>query len=221
MELHIIGRIESPFKEKFGIPRQSGLAESVESKIVFEKEYRNPDMLRGLEEFSHLWLIWGFSETENKWSPTVRPPRLGGNTRKGVFATRSPFRPNSLGMSSVRIVKIEPETPQGPVITIAGADLMDKSPIFDIKPYISTDCHPDAFCGFQEKTRDHILKVEYNSEILNILPEHLRAGTIEILQQDPRPSYHNSENRIYGLNLGGFEIKFTVSENTLYIKEII
>lgn len=221
MELHTIARIENPFKEKFGIPRQSGLAESIESKIIFEKEFRNPDILRGLEEFSHLWLIWGFSETEYKWNPTVRPPRLGGNTRKGVFATRSPFRPNPLGMSSVRILKIDYTTSQGPVIFVSGADLMDKSPIYDIKPYISTDCHPDAICGFQESTRNHILKVECSQSMLNIIPENLRNGLLEILKQDPRPSYHCDQNRVYGLSFGGFQIKFTVTENTLYVKNIL
>ncbi len=221
MELHTIAWIESPFKEKFGIPRQSGLTESIESKIIFEKEFRNPDMIRGLEEFSHLWLIWGFSKTEYQWSPTVRPPRLGGNTRKGVFATRSPFRPNPLGMSSVKILKINYTTSQGPVIWVSGADLMDKSPIYDIKPYISTDCHANAVCGFQENTRNHILKVECSQSVLNTIPENLRSGLLEILEQDPRPSYHNDQNRVYGLSFGGFEIKFTVAENTLYVKNIL
>ena len=215
-----IAYIHSPFKEKFGIPRQAGIAESIESKIVFEKEYRNEDMLRGLEGFSHIWLIWGFSENEG-WSATVRPPRLGGNERMGVFATRSPYRPNGMGLSSVRISEIDLNTSAGPVIYVTGADLLDGTPIYDIKPYISMDCHRDAAHGFQAGTIDYEIEVEFPEEELEKLPAHLRTGAVEILKQDPRPSYQNDENRIYGFAFGDNEIHFKVENNILKVINVI
>lgn len=220
MNISPIAYIDSPFKEKFGIPRQSGLAASVFSEIVFEEEYRNQDMVRGLEGFSHIWLIFGFSETQGKWSPTVRPPRLGGNKRMGVFATRSPFRPNGLGLSSVKIEEIRKEPGKGMVIVVSGADLLDKTPIYDIKPYISLDCHPDGSFGFQKDTADYRLELDYSEEVLDILPEELRSGLLELLQQDPRPSYQNDPDRVYAFNYSGYEIKFTVSSNTVFLKAI-
>ena len=214
-----IAYINSPFKEKFGIPRQSGIAESIESRIVFEKEYRNEDMLRGLEGFSHIWLIWGFSENQG-WSATVRPPRLGGNTRMGVFATRSPYRPNGMGLSSVRISEIDLNTSKGPVIYVTGADLLDGTPIYDIKPYISMDCHRDAAHGFQNSTIYYEIEVDFPEEELLKLPAHLRAGAIEILKQDPRPSYQNDQNRIYGFAFGENEIHFKVENNILRVIDV-
>ncbi|MGN0659161.1 MAG: tRNA (N6-threonylcarbamoyladenosine(37)-N6)-methyltransferase TrmO [Emergencia sp.] len=220
--LQQIAHIESPFTGKFGIPRQSGLAPSLESVIVFEEEFRNPDALRGLEGFSHLWLIWQFSENADApWHPTVRPPRLGGNRRVGVFATRSPFRPNALGLSSVRILSIEKDPQKGPVIRVAGADLLDGTPIFDIKPYISGDCHPDAVYGFQKQTQDYRLQVDCPDRLLMQVPEKLRTGLLEVLAQDPRPAYQDDPDRIYGLEFSGFDIRFTVSDGVLTVAEIV
>lgn len=216
-----IAHIESPFTSKFGIPRQGGLS-SVQSVIVFEKDYRNVDALRGLDGFSHIWLIWGFSENLDKgWSPTVRPPRLGGNKRVGVFATRSPFRPNGLGLSSVKIEKIKTDPKLGPVIVVSGADLMDGTPIFDIKPYISMDCHPDAVCGFQESTREDRLRVEFPETLLALIDGSLRDGLFEVLAQDPRPSYQNDPGRIYGFPFAGFDVRFQVKGNVLKVVELL
>ena len=217
-----IAHMRSDFPTKFGIPRQSGLAENLRSTIVFEPKYRNSDALRGLEDFSHLWLIWQFSEAvRNEWTPTVRPPRLGGNTRMGVFATRSPFRPNSLGLSCVRIIGLEQTVENGTVIHVAGADLMDGTPIFDIKPYIPySDAHPDALGGFTATADDFILQVDFPAELLQLLPEDKRQAAIEVLSHDPRPSYQRSAERIYGLPFAGFDIRFSVNEKTLFVKEI-
>ena len=216
-----IAYIKSPFTSKFGIPRQSGLA-SVQSVIVFEKEYRDADALRSLEEFSHLWLIWGFSENLDKgWSPTVRPPRLGGNTRVGVFATRSPFRPNGLGLSSVKIMEIKTDPKLGPVIVVSGADLMDGTPIFDIKPYISMDCHPDAACGFQENTREDHLEVLIDDALLSLVDADYRDGLLACLAQDPRPSYQNDPERVYGFPFAGFDVRFRVDGTTLIVVELV
>lgn len=216
-----IAHIKSCFPSKFGIPRQSGLANSLTARIIFEKEFRDPDALRGLSGYSHIWLIWGFSENFDRgWSPTVRPPRLGGNTRAGVFATRSPFRPNGLGLSSVSLQEIKEDPILGPVLTVCGADLMDGTPIFDIKPYISMDCHPDAVCGFQENTREHKLQVVCKESLLAKVPENLRQGLLEVLTQDPRPSYQNDPLRVYGMLFGSFDIRFTVDENKLTVIEI-
>ena len=222
-EIHPIATMHSDFPTKFGIPRQSGLADTLRSTIVFESKYRNADALRGLEDFSHLWIIWQFSEAvRSEWTPTVRPPRLGGNTRMGVFATRSPFRPNSLGLSCVRIIGIEHTQEHGSVIHVAGADLMHGTPIFDIKPYIPyCDSHPDALGGFTTNAADFLLEVDIPSDLLNILPESKREAAIEVLSHDPRPSYQKNNKRIYGLNFAGYDIRFQVDDNTLYVKEVI
>ena len=219
--LKIIARIHTDFPTKFGVPRQSGLIDTLKSMIVFEPEYRNPDALRGLEDFSHIWLIWGFSEAErDEWSPTVRPPRLGGNRRMGVFATRSPFRPNSIGLSSVKLDAISKHPEFGTVLHISGADMMDNTPIYDIKPYLPfTDSHPDAFGGFTDTLHEYKLEVNFPEELLNIFPTQLHRGLLDVLAQDPRPSYQNDPERIYGLEFAGFEIKFTVEGNVLNVRE--
>ena len=219
--MKIIARIKTPFPDKFAIPRQSGLTET-EGTIVFEEEFRNDDALRGIEEFSHLWLIWGFSEISKKeWSPTVRPPRLGGNKRVGVFATRSPFRPNPIGLSSVRLISVE-KTAQGTVLRVSGGDLMDGTPIYDIKPYLPyTDCHNDATGGFSEKVLSYSLNVIFPSELKeNLSPKE--AQEIEsILSQDPRPAYIDEPDRLYGFKYKDKEIKFKVADKTATIIEII
>lgn len=217
-----IAYIHSHFPSKFGIPRQSGIVTSLKSAIVFEPEFRNPEALRGLEEFSHIWLIWEFSQSSrSSWSATVRPPRLGGNERKGVFATRSPFRPNPIGLSCVRLDSIEWDTPQGAVLHVSGADLMDKTPIYDIKPYIPyADCHPEAAGSFAQQHKDDVLSVEISERWMSVIPEEHRDAVIGILEQDPRPAYHHDENRIYGFPYAGMEIKFQVHGNTAEICEI-
>ena len=217
----VIARIENDFTEKFGIPRQSGLTNSMVSRIVFEPEFRSDDALRGIEGFSHLWLIWQFSQAiREEWSPTVRPPRLGGNTRLGVFATRSPFRPNPLGLSSVQFLGTE-KTEKGTVLLVAGADLMDGTPIFDIKPYIPyCDCHEDASGGFTSTAGDFLLTVDFPEKLLSQLPEEKQPGLLEVLSHDPRPSYQNDPDRVYGLSYGIWDIRFTVKENTLHVQEV-
>jgi tRNA-Thr(GGU) m(6)t(6)A37 methyltransferase TsaA len=214
--------MKSDFATKFGIPRQSGLVEELRSTIVFEPEFRNPDTLRGIEDFSHLWLIWQFSEAvRTEWSPTVRPPRLGGNTRMGVFATRSPFRPNSLGLSSVKLLGVEHTKEYGTVLHVGGADLMDGTPIFDIKPYIPYgDCHPEATGGFTDTAGDFLLEVDFPEGLLAILPEEKRSAAIAVLSHDPRPSYQRKPDRIYGLTFAGFDIRFTVSDKKLTVCEV-
>lgn len=218
-----IAKMQSDFPSKFGIPRQSGLVQELQSTIVFEPEFRNPDTLRGLEGYSHLWLIWQFSEAvRTEWSPTVRPPRLGGNTRMGVFATRSPFRPNNLGLSCVRLVGVEQTPNQGTVIHVAGADLMDGTPIFDIKPYVPySDCHTDAAGGFTDTAGEFLLKVEFPEELLARLPENKREATIGVLSHDPRPSYQRDPERIYGLPFAGFDIRFTVKGDILQVCDVV
>ena len=222
-KIRSIATMHSDFSTKFGIPRQSGLVESLRSTIVFEPEFRNADALRGIEEFSHLWIIWQFSESlTDHWSPTVRPPRLGGNTRMGVFATRSPFRPNSLGLSCVKLIGLEETKTLGTVIHVAGADLMDGTPIFDIKPYIPyADAHPDALSGFTASASDFLLSVDFPDALLAKLPNNKQAAIVDLLSHDPRPSYQNDPARIYGLNFAGFDIRFTVENETLYVKEVI
>ena len=215
-----IAHIENYLHTKFGVPRQSGLVEDLESRIVFEPEYRQPEALRGLEGFSHIWLLWDFSEAHRPtWSPTVRPPRLGGNRRMGVFATRSPFRPNPIGLSSVRIKRIELHTPQGPVIHVAGADLMDGTPILDIKPYLPfTDCHPDATGGFTDETRlQEPLQVEIPTELGHQLTPQQAEALREILANDPRPHYQDDPDREYGMEYAGRDIKFKVNNNRVEI----
>ena len=217
-----IARMHRDFATKFGIPRQSGLVEELRSTIVFEPEFRNPDTLRGIEDFSHLWIIWQFSEAvRTEWSPTVRPPRLGGNTRLGVFATRSPFRPNSLGLSSVKLLGVEKTEKYGTVLHVGGADLMDGTPIFDIKPYIPYgDSHPEATGGFTDTADDFLLTVNFPAPLLNILPESKREAAIGVLSHDPRPSYQRKPGRIYGLTFAGFDIRFTVEADTLTVVEV-
>ena len=217
-----VARIRSDFPEKFGIPRQSGIVESLEAKIVFEPEFRVMDAVRGLEDFSHIWLIWEFSEAvRNSWSPTVRPPRLGGNVRMGVFATRSPFRPNPIGLSCVKLLKVEQDEALGPVLTVAGADLMDGTPIYDIKPYIPyADCHPEAAGGFTTKVDMQPLTVDFPAELLETVPPEKRGALIGVLEQDPRPRYQNDPERIYGLSFAGMEIRFSVSGHTLSVTEL-
>ena len=222
INIQVIARMHSDFATKFGIPRQSGLVEELRSTIVFEPEFRNPAALRGIEDFSHLWIIWQFSEAVRQdWSPTVRPPRLGGNTRLGVFATRSPFRPNSLGLSSVRLLGVEHTEEYGTVLHVGGADLMDGTPIFDIKPYIPYgDCHPDATGGFTDTAEDFLLKVEFPEDLLTKLPEEKRAAALGVLSHDPRPSYQRKPGRVYGLTFAGFDIRFTVKDNILTVCEV-
>ena len=218
-----VARIRSDFPEKFGIPRQSGFVESLEAKIVFEPEFRVMDAVRGLEDFSHIWLIWEFSEAvRDTWSPTVRPPRLGGNVRMGVFATRSPFRPNPIGLSCVKLLKVEQDETLGPVLTVAGADLMDGTPIYDIKPYIPyADCHPDAKGGFTTNVEMKPLTVDFPAELLEKVPQGKRDALIGVLEQDPRPRYQKDPGRIYGLSFAGLEVKFSVEEQLISVKEVL
>ena len=217
-----IARMRSDFPTNFGIPRQSGLVEELRSTIVFEPEFRNPDTLRGIEGFSHLWLIWQFSEAvRDNWSPTVRPPRLGGNTRMGVFATRSPFRPNNLGLSCVKLLGVEHTGDQGTVLHVAGADLMDGTPIFDIKPYIPySDSHPGAAGGFTDTASDFLLEVLFPEELLALLPADKRDAAKAVLSHDPRPSYQRKPGRVYGLDFAGFNIRFTVDGDTLTVQTV-
>ena len=220
--IQVIARMHSDFATKFGIPRQSGLVEELRSTVVFEPEFRNDDALRGIEGFSHLWLIWQFSEAvRSGWSPTVRPPRLGGNTRMGVFATRSPFRPNSMGLSSVRLLGVEHTEQFGTVLHVGGADLMDGTPIFDIKPYIPYgDSHPDAIGGFTDTAKDFLLEVSFPAALLEKLPESKRQAAIGVLSHDPRPSYQRSPGRSYGLTFAGFNIRFTVEDKLLTVSDV-
>lgn len=218
LTLSVIAHVRNDFPTKFGLPRQSGLSSSLISKIVFEPQYRNPDLLRGIEGYSHLWLIWGFSEVfSEKWSPTVRPPRLGGNTRMGVFATRAPYRPNPLGLTCVKLEGVE-KTSDGLVLIVSGADIMDKSPIYDIKPYLPyVDVCEGASDGFTAQTKDYFLKVDFPEELLSVISEEKRSTLIEVLSGDPRPSYHKDKDRIYGFEYSGFEIKFRVDEGVLHV----
>ena len=222
MEMHPIAHMRSDFPTKIGIPRQSGLVEELRSVIVFEPEYRSEDALRGIEDFSHLWLIWQFSQAVREgWSPTVRPPRLGGNTRMGVFATRSPFRPNNLGLSCVRLLEVKHTQQYGTVLFVGGADLLDGTPIFDIKPYIPySDSRPEAAGGFTDRVGDVLLDVKFPQELLKKLPPDKQAAAIGILSHDPRPSYQNQPGRVYGLSFGGFDIRFTVEEETLTVLNV-
>ena len=218
-----IAHIHTDFTSKFGVPRQAGLVRELRATIVFAPEYRNPEALRGLDGFSHLWLIWEFSQCVGKpWSPTVRPPRLGGNARMGVFATRSPFRPNPIGLSSVRLEAVEHHPQYGPVLIVAGADLMDGSPIYDIKPYLPYgDCHPEASGGFASAPKEPTLQVECPPALLEQVPERLREALLGVLAQDPRPQYQRSPDRVYGLSFGGLEVKFTVEGERLTVREIL
>lgn len=214
--------MKSDFTTKFGIPRQAGLVEALESTIVFEPEFRNADALRGIEGFSHLWIIWQFSQAvRQEWTPTVRPPRLGGNTRMGVFATRSPFRPNNLGLSCVKLLGVEETEDYGTVLHVAGADLLDGTPIFDIKPYIPySDAKSDALGGFTDTAGDFLLEVDFPAPLLEILPEKKRSAVVGVLSHDPRPSYQKDPDRIYGLSFAGFDIRFRVNDRLLTVLEV-
>lgn len=224
MNLETIAHIHTDFPEKFGLPRQSGIVPELTGRIVFEKEYRNPDALRGLEGYSHLWIIWGFSGAfasageKRKWSPTVRPPRLGGNKRMGVFATRSPNRPNPIGLSCVKLKSVEYGAPEGPVIVVSGIDMMDGTPVYDIKPYLPhADCQPDALGGFSADVTGERVEVEIPDTLLTKIPSDKREGLISLLKEDPRPSYQNDPERIYGFPYAGFEIEFTVDGTKLTV----
>ena len=221
-EVKPIAFMHSDFDSKFGIPRQSGLVEQLRSTIVFAQEFRNPDALRGIEDFSRLWIIWQFSEAVRQgWSPTVRPPRLGGNTRMGVFATRSPFRPNNLGLSCVTLLGVERTESYGTVLHVGGADLMDGTPIFDIKPYIPyADAFPDAKGGFTTGAGEYLLEVNFPEELLSRLPEDKRDAAIGVLSHDPRPSYQKDSDRVYGLRFAGFDIRFSVKDSILTVVDV-
>ena len=214
-----IAYIHSDFSEKFGIPRQSGLVDSLQAKIIFTEEFRNGDCIRGIEEFSHLWLIWEFSKNQrDKWTPTVRPPRLGGNKRKGVFASRAPFRPNPLGLSCVRLEKAVPNSPEGPILYVSGADLLDGTPIYDIKPYLSfADAHPDALGSFSTKALEHRLNVHCEDALLHLIPKEKRQSLLDCLSLDPRPSYQHDPERVYGFYFADLEIRFTVQDSVLTV----
>lgn len=223
LSMPIVARIRSEFPTKFGIPRQSGLVEELQAEVIFEPRYRNPDALRGLEEFSHLWLIWYFSQADrSSWSPTVRPPRLGGNERMGVFATRSPFRPSPIGLSAVKLLGIERHLELGPVLRVSGADLMDGTPILDIKPYLPYgDCISEASGGFTDRRIRALLTVKIPDELLNRVPEERRAALRGVLANDPRPPYHSDPTRIYGMAFAGMEVRFSVSDGILLVQDII
>lgn len=219
--MKIIARIYTDFKEKFGIPRQSGIVEGTPGRIVFEQEYRVPEALRGIEGYSHLWLIWNFSEAEREgWSPTVRPPRLGGNRRMGVFATRSPYRPNPIGLSSVRLLSVE-DSPEGKVLMVDGADLLDGTPIYDIKPYLAyTDSHPEAKGGFADGVRDYKIEVEFEDEAEKAVSPDEKIRMSKVLAEDPRPSYKSDDPKSYGMSFGGYEISFEYREGKLIVTKI-
>lgn len=221
--MKIIAHIRTDFPDKFGIPRQSGLVESLQGTIIFEPEYRNPEILRGMEEFSHIWLLWKFSKSKKEhWSATVKPPRLGGKKRVGVFATRSPFRPNDIGLSCVKLRKIELDEKMGPIILVSGADLLDMTPIYDIKPYIPfTDCKPEASEGYTRETKMHGLEVIFPQNLLERYPPEKREAVIGILAQDPRPTYVQDPNRIYGVTFAGFDVKFQVDKNRLTVCDVV
>ena len=218
-----IAHIRSDFPQKFGIPRQSGIIEELRAEIVFEKEYRDPNCILGLEEFSHLWILWVFSmHVKAGWSPTVIPPRLGGRIHKGVFATRSPFRPNPIDLSCVRLESIETTKKDGPVLHVLGADLMDQTPIVDIKPYIRyTDCHPDAVSGFADRVKNEPLEVVFPAELLQKLPEEKRRSAVEILKEDPRPAYQEDPGRRYGTAFAGWDIRYHVKDGVLTVCEVV
>ena len=221
--MRIVARIRTDFSEKFGIPRQSGLAEELQGRIVFEPEFRDPNAVRGLTDFDRIWLIWQFSESaRSSWSPTVRPPRLGGNRRMGVFATRSPFRPNPLGLSCVRLERIDFDAKDGPVLVVRGADLLDGTPIYDIKPYLPyADAHPEARGGFADEVLSYRLEVVFPEELLCRLPEEKRGALIDVLANDPRPGYQSDPDRIYALAFAGFDIRFRAEDPVLTVTEVL
>lgn len=223
MEITPIAYIRSDFKEKFGIPRQSGLVDALRAEVVFTPEFRVPDAVRGLEDFSHIWLIWEFSQARRAgWSPTVRPPRLGGNKRVGVFASRSPFRPNALGLSCVRLEGVAVDAARGPVLRVAGADLLDGTPVYDIKPYLPyADAWPEALGGFTDRTERRKLEVVCAPEVLEAVPEEKRAALLGVLAEDPRPSYQSDPERVYGMAFGGWQVRFTVDGRALTVRQIV
>ena len=220
--MNIIAHIHTDLPTKFGVPRQSGLVDALKARIVFTESYRDPEALRGIEDFTHIWLIWEFSEAKRQtWSPTVRPPRLGGNARLGVFATRSPFRPNPIGLSCVKLEGVEVTADKGTVLHVSGADLMNGTPIFDIKPYVPyADCHPDALEGFTAPGQDYLLEVEIPAELLSRVPADRREALKGVLAQDPRPSYQRDPDRVYGFGFAGKEVKFSVRDSVLTVIDI-
>lgn len=220
--MKIIAKIQTDMSDKFGIPRQSGIVKELTGKIIFEPEFRVKEALNGIEEFSHLWLLWEFSENKrDSWSPTVRPPRLGGEKRKGVFATRSPFRPNPIGMSCVKLERVEYTKAFGPIIYVSGVDLMNGTPIYDIKPYITyTDCVPEAVQGFAEEYKNYALNVDFPQELLDRIPKEKQSALIGILRHDPRPAYQNMPDRIYGVRYMNFDVHFKVKNDTLTVTDI-
>ena len=223
MEYKTVAHIYTDFEDKFGIPRQSNLVPDLKGQIVFTKEYRNPDALRGLEGYDYIWLIWIFSEVPDTdgWSPTVRPPRLGGNARVGVFASRSPYRPNPVGLSSVKLDRIEWDSPRGPVLHVSGVDILSGTPIIDIKPYQThSDAHPEARAGFADRFRDYSLQVECPESLLERIPEEKRQALLKVLSHDPRPGYQKEESRVYGMSYAGFNVKFQVTDSRLTVTEI-
>ena len=222
MELEQIARVHTDFPAKFGIPRQSGMVSALTGEIVFESRFRNPDALRGIEQFSHLWILWGFSEVKREnWTATVRPPRLGGNERVGVFATRSPFRPNPVGLSCVELLGVMWDDPRGPVLKIGGVDMMDGTPVYDIKPYVPhADCRPEAVGGFSDQHRDDRLRVEFPEELLEKIPADKREALTGVLAGDPRPSYQDDPQRIYGFAFAGLEVKFRVAGDCLTVTDV-
>ncbi len=217
-----IAHIRTEFSSKFGVPRQAGLVEELRASVVFEPEYRVADAFRGIDGFSHLWLIWEFSQAKREnWSPTVRPPRLGGNTRLGVFATRSPFRPNPIGLSCVRLLGVELDGPEGPILHVAGADLMDGTPIYDVKPYLPyADCRPEAVGGFAAEAPEERLAVSVPDELILKVPEDRREALVHVLALDPRPSYQDDPERVYGFGFAGMEVKFSVRDGVLSVIDI-
>ncbi len=217
--MRIVAHIHTDFPDKFGIPRQSGLVPGLKGSVIFEPEFRSPEAVRGLEEFSHIWLLWKFSESRREgWSATVKPPRLGGRKRVGVFASRSPFRPSDIGLSAVRLLGMEMDGRFGPVLHVAGADLMDKTPIYDIKPYLPlSDCIPDATEGYTKRTRQHGLRVDFPEELLALYPEEKRPAILGVLSQDPRPTYFQDPERVYGLSFAGYDVKFRVDKEVLTV----
>ncbi len=220
--LRVIARVRNDFPTKFGLPRQSGLAESLRSLIVFEKAFRVPEALRGLEAFSHIWLIWGFHQVRrDAWSPTVRPPKLGGNTRMGVFATRSPFRPNALGLSCVRLERIVDLGAAGRALLVSGADMMDGTPVYDVKPYLPyADCRPEAVGGFADAHVSDAVPVDFPAALLARVPEDRRAALLEALRQDPRPAYQADDTRVYGMPYAGLDIRFCVQDGVLRVCDV-
>lgn len=223
MELVVVARIYTEFEDKFGIPRQSGLVPSLRAKIIFEPEFRTMDAVRGLEDFSHIWLLWEFSKAKrDSYSLTVAPPRLGGKVRKGVFATRAPYRPNPIGLSSVRLEEIYLDEEKGPVLVVSGADLLNGTPIYDIKPYLPyTDSHSDAQGGFGEEHKEDGIEVVFAEELLQKLPEDLRESAFAVLRQDPRAAYNKKPEYVYGMSFGGYDIRFTVADEVLTVQDVV